>query len=103
MKYKNKNYYIIKLSYNKRYNIFDYTIERFKNYKIYRLLSTITKSTKLCKINFRFLRIYTVTEMKMKMKIIIILITTKAMIMIIKQTVKIVKKNQIMMIFLIIL
>ena len=64
MKYKNKNYYIIKLSYNKRYNIFDYTYERFKNYKIYRLLSTITKSTKLSKINLRFLPIYTVTEIK---------------------------------------
>ena len=80
MKYKNKNYYIIKLSYNKRYNIFDYTIERFKNYKIYRLLSTITKSTKLCKINFRFLRIYIVTEIKsdkVKNKVAIIYSPTK--------------------------
>ena len=84
MKYKNKNYYIIKLSYNKRYNIFDYTIERFKNYKIYRLLSTITKSTKLCKINFRFLPIYlpiyTVTEIKsdkVKNKVTIIYSPTK--------------------------
>ena len=80
MKYKNKNYYIIKLSYNKRYNIFDYTIERFKNYKIYRLLSTITKSTKLCKINFRFLPIYTVTEIKsdkVKNKVAIIYSPTK--------------------------
>lgn len=81
MKYKNKNYYsIIKLSYNKRYNIFDYTIERFKNYKIYRLLSTITKSTKLSKINLRFLPIYTVTEIKsdkVKNKVAIIYSPTK--------------------------
>ena len=80
MKYKNKNYYIIILSYYKRYNIFDYSIERFKNYKIYRLLSTITKSTKLCKINFRFLRIYIVTEIKsdkVKNKVAIIYSPTK--------------------------
>ena len=80
MKYKNKNYYIIKLSYNKRYNIFDYTIDRFKNYKIYRLLSTITKSTKLSKINLRFLPIYTVTEIKndkVKNKVAIIYSPTK--------------------------
>lgn len=80
MKYKNKNYYIIKLSYNKRYNIFDYTIERCKNYKIYRLLSTITKSTKLSKINLRFLPIYTVTEIKsdkVKNKVAIIYSPTK--------------------------
>lgn len=80
MKYKNKNYYIIKLSYNKRYNIFNYTIERFKNYKIYRLLSTITKSTKLSKINLRFLPIYTVTEIKsdkVKNKVAIIYSPTK--------------------------
>lgn len=80
MKYKNKNYYILKLSYNKRYNIFDYTIERFKNYKIYRLLSTITKSTKLSKINLRFLPIYTVTEIKsdkVKNKVAIIYSPTK--------------------------
>ena len=80
MKYKNKNYYIIKLSYNKRYNIFDYTYERFKNYKIYRLLSTITKSTKLSKINLRFLPIYTVTEIKsdkVKNKVAIIYSPTK--------------------------
>ena len=80
MKYKNKNYYILKLSYNKRYNIFNYTIERFKNYKIYRLLSTITKSTKLSKINLRFLPIYTVTEIKsdkVKNKVAIIYSPTK--------------------------